>query len=100
MADYQRSLKMLCEKFDEIYLKWKAHDRAVRAHNLLSSILSTKICRVALIDDDMKKEASDMFQSLMKDGFNTSLDLPFIDSISWEKFFRTLLARLNFGYNM
>ena len=30
----------------------------------------------------MKKEASDMFQSLMKDGFNTSLDLTFVDSIS------------------
>ena len=30
----------------------------------------------------MKKEASDMFQSLMKDAFNTSLDLTFVDSIS------------------
>ena len=37
---------------------------------------------MALIDDDMKKEASDMFQSLMKDGLNPSLDLTFIDSIS------------------
>ena len=63
-------------------LNGKADGRAVCAHNLLSSILSTKICRMALIDDDMKKEASDMFQSLMKDGFNTSLDLTFVDSIS------------------
>ena len=63
-------------------LNGKADDRAVHAHNLLSSILSTKICRMALIDDDMKKEASDMFQALMKDGFNTSLDLTFVDSIS------------------
>ena len=37
---------------------------------------------MALIDADMKKEASDMLQSLMKDGFNTSLDLTFVDSIS------------------
>ena len=37
---------------------------------------------MALIDDDMKKEASDMFQSLMKDGFHTSLDLTFVDRIS------------------
>ena len=72
----------LSEIFERCYAKnsikyilnGKAHDRAVRAHNLLSSILSTKICRMALIDDGMKKEASDMFRSLMKDGFNTILE--------------------------
>ena len=37
---------------------------------------------MALNDADMKKEASDMFQSLMEDGFNNSLDLTVVDNIS------------------
>ena len=36
----------------------KAHERAVHAHNLLSTVLQRKICKMAQIDADLMKKAS------------------------------------------